>query len=152
MNINEQCIAIALALGATWHEVPPISGWILDLPEEERKGFERIHPKRILSFHDWPFNSPRCAPLPFPDPETGDAISIPDYLNDLNAIRSAIDYARTSLRNMDKDLFWCDGEFSVQANSVLGRAHYDDDIPLMLITAPQYCEIFLRTLNLWTED
>jgi hypothetical protein len=68
---------------------------------------------------------------------------LPSYLRDLNAIRAAIDYARENLRDMDSEPFWCDGEFSMQANIVLDRDHYDHGMPLMLITAPQYCEIFL---------
>lgn len=76
---------------------------------------------------------------------------VPDYLSDLNAIRAAIDYARENFRDIEAALFWCDGEFSVQADRVVKRAHYDDTVPLMLITAPQYCEIFLRTLNLWKD-
>jgi hypothetical protein len=75
--------------------------------------------------------------------------SLPDYLNDLNAIRGAIDYARETMRGIEKDPFWCDGQFAVMANTVVGRNHWDSDAPLMLITAPQYCEIYLRTLNLW---
>lgn len=89
MTEERQRIAIAEFCGAVWHEVPPMSGWVLTLTEDERKGFERLHPKRILSFHDWPFDSPRCAPLPFPNPETGDAISVPDYPRDLNAMHEA---------------------------------------------------------------
>lgn len=74
-----------------------------------------------------------------------------DPLSDLNIIREAIDYARNNLRNTNDILFWCDGEFSVVANTVLKRSHWDSEVPLLLISAEQYCEIFLRTLDIWED-
>ena len=76
MTPEQQRMAIAEACGAIWQEVPPKEGYL-------------YRPKRILSFHKWEFDHPRCAPLPIPNPATGDATDVPDYLRNLNAMHEA---------------------------------------------------------------
>lgn len=81
-------IAIAEASGAIWHDVP-MRQFYVDCEREE------LWPKRLLSFTSYDFEHPRCAPLPFPDPE-GNAEVIPDYTEDLNAIHKAVKLLKMS--------------------------------------------------------
>lgn len=106
--------------GHCWeHWSPPRDWW----GSQEAKSFHRDP-------HDW-----RTQP--------------PSYLTNLNAIREVIDYARENYCDIEGDLFWCDWEFGVNANIVLDRNHWNAQWPLLLLSAAQYSEVFLRTLNLW---
>ena len=76
----------------------------------------------------------------------------PNYCEDLNAIHQAIKYARETYTEVGGEgLFWCDGNFMIEINIVLDRAHYDNDLDLVLISAEKLSEAFLRNLDLWEE-
>lgn len=80
-------IAIAEHQGAVWLEVPPEENYM-------------YRPKRLLSFYKWDFNHPRCAPLPFPDPN-GDATDTPRYTEDMKAMQKVED----TLQGADRILY-----------------------------------------------
>ena len=139
MNRKDKEIAIALACGAKWQEVPAQSGNFYDsLSEEERNFSDQLHPKRILSFRAYDFQSPICAPLPFPDSK-GDAVSIPDYFNDINAMHEA----ESILDDLQQCQF-CDALFRLM-NSPDGVSEFMK----VHATASQRAEAFGITLNLW---
>lgn len=109
MKPEEQRIAIALRLGATW--------------QHNGSGVTR------LTFRDiW---------KPIPSPINPDKISIsgsiPDYLNDLNAMH--------------------DAEKLIVGNesSIIYFSHLNRIALPWYATAAQRAEAFLKTMNLWTE-
>ncbi len=138
MNNREQRIAIAEALGATWQDVPP---------DDREWVNQNYHPKRLLSFSEWDFSAPYCAPIPLPDTNSGDAISIPDYTGDLNAIQKAI---------MSSTFEWCMLVFYKKVMDVMKarKLWLDGAGSANVFRAPAdvWCEAFLKTIDKWTDD
>lgn len=140
MSPEAQRVAIAEACGAKWHYVPPKEGYA-------------YRPKRILSFFSWEFDSPHCAPLPFPD-KFGDATCIPDYLNDLNAMRGAL-----SILRPDDAYYSQQDMFIMELLRICSNKNRDQDdqvhlsgcFHLATATPAQQAEAFLRTLELWDD-
>lgn len=84
---------------------------------------------------------------------SGDCDTIPNYLNDLNAMHEA----EKTLEHMTP-LYDCtliqiisDGEFDLQKHPVASM-HYVDALLGIHATAAQRAEAFLRTLNLWKDE
>ena len=123
---DELRVRVAELAGAKWQEVPPRDGY-------------SYRPKRLLSFHTWDFDSPRCAPLPFPN-QQGDAYSGPNYPADLNAC-AEFERTLTKIQRQDYagELRWATkAEFMEEDAEVFVVAH---------ASARQRCEAFLATMT-----
>lgn len=112
-------------------------------PEQQRikiaevRGWE-VHPKdRFIVI---PPNSPHSVqPLS----------TIPNYLNDLNAMHEAVS---STFRDASIQLEYSRALIQViKSNSPLGKMFFSD-FDLVNATAAQRAEAFLKTLNLWTEE
>lgn len=78
---------------------------------------------------------------------------VPDYLNDLDAIVAAVRETFSTIAGRPNI-----GDFWDNLHQIVtGDTFYDDDTTnaicfrVATATAAQWCEAFLRTLNLWTE-
>lgn len=128
MKQDEQQIAIAAACG--WKYIRAEVDW---LPNELTGHFTKPHPT---------------------DPEKEKFYctrhSIPDYLNDLNAMHQALAY----LEPDQIDQFAAELTAIVLENDT--KAWWDLNMNevghVINATAAQHAEAFLRTLNLWTDD
>lgn len=132
MNDNEINIAIAEACGAKWQDVPP-------------RPDSLYHPKRLLSFSTWEFDKPFCAPLPIPDPKTGDATSIPRYTEDLNAMHEVL----KSLDSWDHGAIFDNHLFRVLHRRLKGEGV--STFEKIRASARELAEAFLKTKGLWRE-
>jgi len=134
MNTTDQRIAIAETIGATWQDVPP----------EDREWAKQYHPKRLLSFRKWDFTRPCCAPLPIPDPATGDALNVPRYTEDMVAIQDAF-------RKLNPWLHIRFGQLLLEVtrvNSGQTRAGAPM-VDILHATAADWAEAFLKTVGKW---
>jgi hypothetical protein len=77
---------------------------------------------------------------------------VPNFLLDLNAVHEVIGYCRQNYTDMDKEPFWCDGQYSVEMHSVCNVNHWDSSLPLIDATARQRCTAILKTLNRWNPE
>jgi len=74
-----------------------------------------------------------------------DLTSIPDYLNDLNAMHEA---EKSRLTTMGER-----GDYVIQLGAVVDKAGWKDhNFMITHATAAQRAEAFLRTLGLWKDD
>jgi hypothetical protein len=136
MNSGKQRIVIAETLGVAWQDVPPKERYL-------------YRPKRILSFHKWEFDHPRCAPLPLPNPITGDATDVPDYPQDRNAMTEAI-----AKLPPHQHLTFGRNLHEILGLSLVGYvsnypAEYKQIVTLLTAPVPLLAEAYLHTVGRW---
>lgn len=119
MSKDKQRIIIAEACGATWQTVE----W--NEKQTQVLSFTRLGPKPSLGPHRWDLNDGRSL-----------AFDIPDYPNDLNAMREAEEF----LKQNDWSKF-------CEMNEILACKVLKPNEHIFHATAEQRAEAFIRTIE-----